>query len=71
MGKPQHKLNPKVEQIFNDLDAYREFCVDYGYKYNEADLYNMRIYSFQQFNKKLSGKNFKDQWADDERRMAR
>jgi hypothetical protein len=71
MGKPQHKPNPRLNQIFSDLEAYLEFCRDYGYKFNEADLYNMRIYSFQQYNKMINGKNFKDQWADDERRMMR
>lgn len=71
MAKAQFKSNPKLAQIFEDLDAYREFCVEYGYKFNEADLYNMRTYSYQQFSKKLAGKNFKDQWADDERRMVR
>jgi len=71
MGKPQHKPNPRLNQIFNDLEAYQEFCQDYGYRFNEGDLYNMRVYSYQQYNKMINGKNFKDQWADDERRMMR
>ena len=71
MGKPQRKPNPQLNRIFSDLESYMEFCRDYGYRFNEADLYNMRIYSFQQYNKQQNGKNFKDQWADDERRMRR
>ena len=28
----------QVKQIFDDLDNYRNFCRDYGYRFNEADL---------------------------------
>lgn len=57
--------NPRTEQVWDDLDAYRDFCRDYGYKFNEADLYNMRTYPFQQFNKFRNGKNCKNQWDFD------
>jgi hypothetical protein len=62
-------LNPRTEQVWTDLEAYREFCVDFGYKFNEADLYNMRTYPFQQFNKFRNGKNCKDQWDVDLKRF--
>jgi hypothetical protein len=65
MAKPTFAPNPKVRQIFNDLELYQEFCADAGYKYDEATLYDMRSYVFQQFSKYMSGKNFKDQWAVD------
>ena len=51
MAKVIIKHNPRTEQTWEDLDNYREFCVDYGYKFNESDLYNFRSYAFQQFNK--------------------
>ncbi len=51
MAKLTIKSNPKVQQIFDDLELYLEFCQDYGYRYNEADLYNWKSYAFQQFNK--------------------
>lgn len=69
MAKYQHQSNPRVRQIFDDLEKYREFCVDYGYKFDEATLYDMRNYVYQQFSKFSSHKNFKDQWADDARKM--
>jgi hypothetical protein len=31
-----------ISQIFDDLDRYRSFCVEYGRVFNEADLYNTR-----------------------------
>jgi hypothetical protein len=44
--------------------------VDYGYKFNEADLYNFRSYAFQQFNKHSQGKPAKNMWDEDLRRLA-
>jgi hypothetical protein len=65
MAKPAIKSNPKVQQIFDDLEQYLEFCRDYGYKFNEADLYNWKSYAYQQFNKRVQGKHVKDMWMQD------
>ena len=65
MAKPAIKSNPRVEAIFDDLENYLTFCQDYGYKYNEADLYNWKSYAYQQFNKSLQGKHVKDMWFQD------
>ena len=64
MAKYQVQPNHKVRQIFDDLEKYLEFCQDYGYKFDEADLYNQRSYVFRQFNKVMTGKDAKDQWAE-------
>lgn len=69
MAKFNIQPNPRVNQIFNDLEQFREFCVSYGYRFDESFLYNMRNYAFQQYIKFTSRKNFKDQWAEDARRM--
>lgn len=69
MAKQTFQSNPKVRQIFNDLELYKEFCIDYGYKFDEATLGDMRSYAYQQFSKYTAGKNFKDQWADDARKL--
>jgi len=42
MAKPTFKTNPRTQQVLEDLDLYREFCQDFGYRWNEADLYNFR-----------------------------
>jgi hypothetical protein len=67
MAKPVINPNPKVRQIFNDLEKYKTFCIDYGYKFDEAHLYDMRVYSYRQHTKQLAGKHPKDQWAEDTR----
>lgn len=68
MSKANIKHNPKVKAIFEDLDQFRRFCRDYGYRYDERDLYNWKSYAYQQFNKHLQGKIAKDMWIQDSRR---
>ena len=60
MAKPNIKSNPRVTQTLDDLERYLNFCRDYGYRYNEADLYNNKSYPFQQFKKLEAGKFPKD-----------
>lgn len=69
MAKPNIQANPKVRQIFNDLELYLEFCRDWGYRFDESTLYDMKSYAFQQFSKYSAGKNFKDQWSEDARKL--
>jgi hypothetical protein len=67
MAKQTFETNPRVTQIFDDLDKYREFCVDYGYKFDESELYSLRSYAYRQFGKALTGKYPKDQWQENAR----
>ena len=64
MAKQQFQSNPRVRQIFEDLEKYLEFCQDFGYKFDEAEMYNMRSYVYRQYNKFATGKGAKDQWAE-------
>jgi hypothetical protein len=68
MGKPQIRSNPRVTAVFDDLEQFLSFCQSFGYRFNEADLYNWKSYAYQQFNKHLQGKFAKDMWAIDSRR---
>lgn len=71
MAKPTFKPNPRVTEIFDELDKLREFCQDFGYRFNEADLYNFKSYAWQQYNKFTQGKNAKNMWTEDARRLGR
>ena len=31
-------MKPHMTKIFDQIDAYRRFCVDNGYPFNEADI---------------------------------
>ena len=68
MAKPAIRHNPRVQAVFEDLEQFLRFCQDFGYKFNESDLYNWRSYAYQQFNKHLQGKFAKDMWSIDSRR---
>jgi len=59
-----HKVNPRVHQLFQDLEKYKAFCVEYGYRYDEADLYKDRSYVWRQYSKYLGGKPVKNQWDE-------
>jgi hypothetical protein len=63
--------NMSTREIFQDLDRYRDFCRNYGYRFNEADLYNNKKYPYQQFRKFEAGKNAKDMWIIDAGRPPR
>ena len=70
MARPTFKSNPKVQEIFGDLEAFLDFCKDYGYRFNEADLYNFRSYAWQQYSKFSQGKRAKNMWNEDGSRFA-
>ena len=70
MAKIAFKSNPRVIELQDDLEKLLEFCQDYGYRYNEADLYNFKSYAWQQYNKYSQGKNAKNMWDEDTRRFA-
>ena len=70
MAKISINSNPRVIEIQDDLEKLLEFCQDYGYRYNEADLYNFKSYAWQQYNKYSQGKNAKNMWDEDTRRFA-
>ena len=63
------KSNSRVNQIFEDLDKYRGFCRDYGFRFDEAELYNQRSYVYRQFQKFIAGKSVKNQWEVDLARL--
>ena len=64
MAKQNFQPNYKVRQIFEDLENYLTFCQDFGYKYDESTLYDMRNYVFRQFQKHMTGKPARDQWPE-------
>lgn len=57
--------NTKIDQIFNDLDRLRKFCRDFGYKFDEKDLYNNKSFIYKQFQRNVAGKSAKNQWEAD------
>jgi len=65
MAKQTFQPNPRVHQIFEDLEKYLNFCVQFGYKFDESDLYSNKSYVFRQYTKFITGKPVKDNWEID------
>jgi hypothetical protein len=64
MAKPTFQPNARVRQIFEDLEKYLEFCQDFGYKFDESTMYDMRSFAYRQFQKNQAGKPAKDMWQE-------
>lgn len=65
MAKVKFQPNPKVKQIFEDLEIYKAFCVEYGYVFDEASLYDNKSFAYRQHTRQLSGKEAKNFWDED------
>ena len=42
--KKHFKMKPEVSKIFDDLEAYRDYCRNYMLKFDEKDLYKSEQY---------------------------
>lgn len=60
------RMKPEVEQIFEDLEVYHQFCRDYGYPYDERDLYHERG-PYGEYMKMVRGREPWDQWRTPKR----
>ena len=58
--------NKRVAQVFNDLDAYREFCKEWGYKFDERDLYR-RGTPYGQYERQKRNDPVLNHWVEDAR----
>ena len=65
MAKIQIKANPRVTAIFNDLEKYLDFCKEYGYKFDESELYSNKSNAYRQYTKMVSGKQARNNWVED------
>jgi len=54
-------MKPEVTHIFDELDRYRKFCVDFGYVFNEAHLGNDHS-PYADFLRWQQGKYPRDNW---------
>lgn len=63
--------NKTVARIFEELDLYRKFCVEYGYVFNERDLGRRNSFSYSQFERSRRGDSVIDNWANDSMQFAR
>jgi hypothetical protein len=62
--------NRTVARVFEELDAYRAFCVEYGFIFNEKDLYK-RNTPYGQFERAKRGDKVNNNWGEDANRNSR
>jgi hypothetical protein len=55
-------MKPEVNRIFDELDRYRRFCVEYGYAFNEAHLGNDHS-PYADYMRFQQGKTPRDNWG--------
>jgi hypothetical protein len=59
-----HKNNKKnVDRIFDDLEKYLVFCVEYGINYNPSHLYKENS-PYREFTKRLKGREPRNRWFE-------
>jgi len=63
------RISPEVSQIYSDLEDLQLFCRQYGYPFDEADLYRKDgVYSLMV--RVQSGRNVRNQWSEELKRLA-
>jgi hypothetical protein len=61
------RMKPDVSDIFEDLENYHQFCVNYGYVFDESHLYNDRNPTYNEYLKYQRGREPWDQWRTPKR----
>ena len=61
--------NKLVNRTFDDLDAYKAFCVEYGFRFDEADLYK-RNTPYGQLERLRRGDPVRNNWQTDAEQFA-
>jgi uncharacterized iron-regulated protein len=56
----------EIQKVFDDLDAYRNFCREFGHVFNEAHLYNATS-PYGQYQRYRSGQRIVNNWKEDRR----
>jgi hypothetical protein len=59
--------NQNVNRVFNDLENFKVFCVEYGFVFNEADLYKRNAHAYLQYERARRGEKIPNNWDIDER----
>jgi len=56
------RMKPEVTDIFNELDKYQSFCVQFGRVYDEKELGNERSQNWIDYQRHQRGKFVRNHW---------
>jgi len=62
-------MKSEVSTIFDDLDSYRRFCVQFGRVFNEHALYNQRDNNWRDYLQFKEGNRIRNHWNYDRSQM--
>ena len=59
-------INKKTAKVFEDLEAFRDFCVEYGFVFKTEDMYRKSSHVWRMYSQRfLVGKPVKSMWEVD------
>ena len=61
-GKP---MSNAIKRVFDDLDDYKRFCKEFGWAYDEADLYREDAAGYAEYKRFKSGTRIPKNWMRD------
>ena len=65
VGKP---MSEDILGIFEELESYKKFCVQFGWVYNEKDLCNNKSKSWTSYTSFKEGKRVPNNWVKDQKK---
>lgn len=66
----QQNNKAAVDKIFDDLEKFRAFCVEFGINYNPAHLYRENSNSYKDFVKYQKGREPRNRWIEDAKKFS-
>lgn len=64
-------MEQEVERVFDDLASYKRFCIQFGWIYDEAHLYDSNKKSYQSYIEFKQGKRVPNNWVKDQRNLGK
>lgn len=58
-------MSREIVKVFDDLDDYLRFCKEFGWAYNEADLYREDAEGYAEYLRFKSGTRIPKNWMRD------
>lgn len=66
----QQNTKGTVDKIFDDLEKFQQFCVDFGHNYNPKNLYQENNHVYKDFVKYNKGREPRNRWVEDAKKFA-
>ena len=58
-------MSNEITKVFNDLDDYLRFCKEFGWAYDEADLYRADAPGYAEYTRFKQGTRIPKNWMRD------